>query len=181
MAAALLTSPMAIAFVLAVALASGFALTRVWHPSPLPKQQLALGYLGVVVVCLIVAAVSAYVSPEDAVQRWHIPRDQYWASLFRTFALLSVVLTCLSILGVAVIGAPIIFALASRGLGRVPYILAASIIVSLVVAFALAALTQPSSATFARDAPYLVGLHLLLSLGFCIGAGLPWSFQRSHA
>ena len=103
MAAALLTSPMAIAFVLAVALASGFALTRVWHPSPLTKQQLALGYLGVVVVCLIVAAVSAYVSPEDAVQRWHIPRDQYWASLFRTFALLSVVLTCLSILGVAVI------------------------------------------------------------------------------
>ena len=182
MVAALFMHPIAIALGLGVVFLCGLVLYsgRGTAP-PLSKRQLALGYLGIVLVCLGIAAASTYVSPEEALAQWHVPAEHYWGAILNEFVAVSVALAYLSVIGTAVIGAPIIFALARRGFGTVPCVLGASIIISLLGAVVLVWFSQPSSASFTRDAPYFVGTHLLLALGFCVGAGLPWSFRARNA
>ena len=147
-------------------------------PPPLSKSRLFFGYLGVVVGCLGIAAVSGYVSPEEALARWGVPPEQYWQVLLAGVATMSVLLVYVALMCVAIIGAPAIFALARCGQGNAPAVLVISIAISLVGALALVQFSQSSSTSFVRDAPYLVGTHLVLALGFCVGAKLPWKLGR---
>lgn len=173
--AGMLRHPIGIAVLVAAVLLSAAALYSGRRVSaPISPKRLAFGYIGAVVVCLGIAAVSSYVPREEALTKWHVPSENYWEAVFNQFAVLATLLTYFTVLGIAIVGAPVIFAMARRGFGSIPWVLLASVVISLGAALVLVQLSQPSNASFARDAPGLAGAHLLLSLGFSLGAGLPW-------
>jgi hypothetical protein len=181
MVAAWLVQPLAIVVVLLVVLISAVLLHKSGgNNRPIGYTRLAFGYAGVIIACFIIAGVSSYVSPEEATTKWHVPPERYWTVLRNEFLVLSIVLMYVSLVGVAIIGAPVIFFLARFGFANIPTVLFASVVISMIGAFALVMLSQLSSARFLRDAPIIVGGHLVLALGFCIGIGLPWSIKRVH-
>jgi len=143
------------------------------------ERRLLAGYLAVIVGCVAIAAVSSYVPQEEAASRWKVAADSYWSTQAHAFLVEFVLFSCVSLLGVAFVGMPIIFALARIGRATVPYVLVASVLVSMVAAMLLAAGDNNPSRGFVFTAKYLVGQHLLLSLSFCLAAGLPWRRARS--
>ena len=173
--AAMLWRPTGIAVLVGAVLLSVTALYAGRRVSaPISPKRLALGYLGAVGVCLGIAAVSSYVPREEALTKWHVPPENYWEAVFNQFAVLATLSTYFTVLGIAVVGAPVIFAMARRGFGSVPWVLLASTVISVATALVLIQDSQPSNVSFLHDAPGLIGVHLLLSLGFSVGAGLPW-------
>jgi hypothetical protein len=143
-------------------------------PSPISLKRLAFGYLGATIVCLGIAAVNSYIPPEQALSHWKVPSARYWEAVLSQFALIATFMTYIATLGIAIVGAPVILAMARRGYGSVPWVLFASLLISLIATFLLVRFSQPSGAAFGRVAPVIVGPHLLLALGFSVGAGLPW-------
>ena len=187
MFAGMLLHPLAICLLAGTVLVSARVLyrNRAIRP-PISGWELFFGYLSVTIVGLVIAAVSSYVSPEEAI-KWHVSSERYWATVLNEFAALAIVITYISIFGIAVVGAPVVFALARRGLGTVPWILVASLTISILVASAAAWYAKPYSGfeeklhDLVRAAPVVIGSHLVLSLSFCIGARLPWGLRSTRA
>lgn len=176
--AAVLMQPFAVVLLIVVVFLSTYILYSGNKKSPsITLWQLASGYIGVITVCLLLAAILSYVSPEEAATKWHVPAEHYWNVLFKEFLVSSILLVYFSMFGVAIIGGPIVLALARRGLASVPWILAASVAVSVIVTSTLMRYSQSSSSSFVSDALLLIGTHLLLALGFCLGARLPWHIK----
>jgi hypothetical protein len=180
MLAVILMHPIGLAILVFAVALSAVILRLARTPSPLITiRRLAYGYLGAVAICLVCAATFSYVSPDEAMTRWQVPADLYWQEILHEVWLLTFLLSYIAVLGIALIGIPVIVALARLGLGTIPWTLLASVVISLTAAFSLTRLSQPSSASFVRDAPYLTGLHLLLTTAFCIGAGMPWRSRKT--
>lgn len=140
-------------------------------------SRLAGGYLGAVMVVVLICAVSSYVSPEEAKTVWKVPFESYWNALWREFLTLFVIFFYGSILGIAVVGAPAIFLLNWKQRATVPWILLIATIISIIAALIIVSVIAPRNPM--QTIGYLVGWHLLLALGFCVGAGLPWKLTRA--
>lgn len=178
-ASMLLTHPLAIAALVGIPLLSALALySGNSTPRAIPPSRLAFGYVGIFVVCVFIAATSSFISPEEAFTKWRVPSDKYWSALFREFLVICVLLIYSSFLGFAIVGAPVTFALARRGLATVPWVLVASVVISSIASLFLTQFSYRSYAQIAFDILFLVGGHLLLALGFCVGARLPWGIKR---
>jgi len=107
------------------------------------------------------------------------PTENYWSAQVKHFFRHACALGVRLLVGAAVIGAPIAMALSRRGLATVPSVLGVSVVISLLFTGLLVLLGAPSpSARFVQMAPEFVGIHLVLSLGFCIGAGLQWRIRQ---
>ena len=179
--ATILVHPFALAILAAVMLAStlGFG-TKVRRQDALGYSQLVWGYMGVAVAALIISAASTYISPEDALYKWKVPTDQYWSVIVETFITTSIWTLYFSLMGVAIIGVPIILALARSGLGTTPWVLGTSILIS---GTAIIFLLQPMSSSLGqllRGGLTLIGEHLMLTFGFCLAARIPWRTARHH-
>jgi len=173
--AALLGHPIAIALGIGVI----FALSSVHyrngdiHPLKAPRR-LFVGYVAALLACIAIAAVSSYVPQDQAFSKWHVTPERYWDVQFNEFVLELVFFAWISLIGIAVVGLPIIFALGRRGYATVPWILAASLAISLFLAVAISAADRPANRHLDYWVAFVAGTHLLLSLSFCLGAGLPW-------
>jgi hypothetical protein len=179
-AAAYLLHPVPIAFGLGLVLLVILVTTSA-NPKPpaLSRKQLLVGYIGIFLGCVIASAWDSYVSPEDALRIWKVPRENYWNAIFHAFSTQLVLLSYASLIGATLVGVPVVSALARRGLATVPYVVGVSVAISLAFTGALVLLDAPSpGAHFVQMAPYFVGLHLLLSLGFCVGARLQWGLKQ---
>ncbi len=91
---------------------------------------------------------------------------------------MAVVLAYFSLVGCAILGLPAVLALAKRGYGSAPAIVAASIALSLVTLVPLGLLSPLSPRNVAEVVGYLVPDHVALALGFAFGARLPWRFEK---
>jgi len=138
------------------------------------KKGLLAGYLAVVFCCAAIAAVSSYVPQAEAASIWKVAAENYWSVQIHEFFVDFILLSCGALLGVAFVGLPVIFALARIRLATVPLVLFASILISVAAAALLALGDNNSSRGFVFTMKYLVSQHLLLSLSFCLAAGLPW-------
>lgn len=142
-----------------------------------PRWALARGLFAVFLVSLAIAAVSAYVSPEES-RRLGVQPENYTTVLRREFIVLAVLATYASLIGCCVVGIPLVIALASKGWATVPAVVLSSVFVSLLLcaAVGLLSLSEPTHAL--RDATFLTGLHALLALAFATGMGLSWRAQQ---
>jgi hypothetical protein len=179
-AAAFLAHPVPIGMALALVLIVTCALVPSnTSPPVLSRRQVMLGYLGVFVSCVIASAWGSYVSPQDATTIWKVPPENYWTATLNEFFVQFVLLSFVALVGCAVIGLPILLTLSRHALATVPWVLIVSVVVSLLVTLLLVLLDAPSpNARFGQMAPEFVGLHLLLSLGFCVGARLQWRLRQ---
>jgi hypothetical protein len=179
--ASMMFQPVPVAIALAVVVLMTFLVTPKKATPPLvSRRQLFFGYLGVFAVCVLIAAGSSYVSPDEAWSVWKVPPENYWHALMNQFLVQVVLLTGLSVVGAAIIGAPIVVALSRRRLATVPWVLVASALVSLVFTGMLMAVGSGTSNTgFWQLALFVLGTHLALSLGFCIAARLGWRLRQA--
>jgi hypothetical protein len=164
-----------------VALAVAFAAALTWAQSPwrwFSLRQVIGGYSGLVLACFVVAVVSGYVSPEEAASRWKVPVERYWDVQIRSILVEFMLLSCVAVVGTALVGLTVVRVLWKRGRATIPMMLATSVAVSLVFAAVLSSTEQPAFRAFATTAQYLVCLHLFLCLAFCVGARLPWRRVR---
>jgi hypothetical protein len=187
MMAGLLAQP-GLVLLLAIAVTASVVLGGAARRSPnrLSRGQLLGGHAAAALVAICMAAASTYVSPEEAATRWHVSAENYWSVLVREFISLTIVLVWCTSLGISVVGIPVVLALAHRGIGTTPWVLAASVLVSAVtmLLFVLVVIL-PNYVPGATYRPgfwslglLMIGTHLVLSLGFCVGARLPWTFKR---
>ncbi len=142
-----------------------------------PRWALAKGLFAVFVVSLVIAATSAYVSPEES-RRLGVQPENYTTVLRREFIVLAVLATYVSLIGCCAVGIPIVIVLASKGWATVPAVVLSSVVVSLLfrVVAGLLSLSQPMPTL--REAGFLTGLHALLALAFATGMGLSWRVRK---
>jgi len=179
-AAAFLAHPVPIGIALAIVIIVTCVLVPSnARPPILSRRQVVLGYIGVLVGCVIASAWLSYVSPQDAATIWRVPPENYWTAFLNEFFVQLVLLSFLALVGSAIVGVPVILALSRRALATVPWVLAVSVVISLLVTLLLVLLDAPSpSAQFEQMASEFVGLHLFLSFGFCVGAQLQWRLRQ---
>jgi hypothetical protein len=167
-------SPFTVLVALAVVLASSAAYYSDRKAPIVPKRRLATAYGSVLLMSAVLSAISAYVSPEEASSKWQVQPDHYWPVLLNTFLTTLVLTGCSALVGVALVGFPILVVLAKFQQATAPNLLLASILVSAILALLLSSMGSTPFRHLAITFTYVSGTHLLLALSFCLGAGLPW-------
>lgn len=179
MGAEIFASPVVVLFVLAIVATVSSVHYRNTARTPIVSaRRLLAGYVAIVLCCAAISAFSSYVPQAEAVSKWHVPLENYWSVQLHTYFVDFTLTACIALLGVAIVGVPILFGLARFGWATAPSVLVASIPVSVAVAVLLSAGDSPAFRHFGFTVKYLVGQHLLLALSFCIAVGLPW--RRGH-
>lgn len=169
MGAEVFASPITVAIALLIVLASSSVYYARRQAPLVSKRRLLGGYASVVLSCAVLSAISAYVSPEEAVSKWHVPLQRYWPVLINHY------ITTLTLTGsAALVGFPIVITLGKFGVATTPNVLVASILVSTVVAVLLSSGDFTPFQHLASTLAYIIGTHLVLALSFCLGAGVPW-------
>ncbi|MBI2768753.1 MAG: hypothetical protein HYX47_03980 [Burkholderiales bacterium] len=143
-------------------------------------RRLVAGYFAVVLCSAAIAAFSSYVPQGEALAKWHVPPEDYWAVQLRAYFVEFTLMACVVLLGVAFVGLPIVFGLARRGWATVPSVVGSSLLVSAVAAVLMSAGDSPAFRHLGFTIKYLVGQHLLLALSFCLAVGLPWRREASR-
>jgi hypothetical protein len=137
-------------------------------------RRLLVAYLSVVFLCSVIAAFSSYVPQAEAATKWHVSSENYWEVQVHSYLVNFTLTACIALIGIALVGLPIVIALGRRGLATVPWVLVASVPVSVATAIFASAGDHPTFRHLAYTIKYFGGMHLLLALSFCLGAGLPW-------
>jgi len=181
MFAGLLLHPYAIAIALAVVVVASVA-SYYLIPSAMliAPMRLVGGYLGALVVITAICAAISYVSPYEAETVWKVPPENYWSALGRQFLTSFVIFCYAAILGIAVVGAPAIFLLNWKRRATIPWVIGVSVLISLLAVVLLETFLAPSRNVL-QTIGFITGAHVLLALGFCIGARLPWRSSGAAA
>jgi hypothetical protein len=145
---------------------------------PMSPLRLFLGYVGGIIACALLSALSAYISPTEAAFVWRVPPEHYADAIVQEFVTIMTMSTLAATLGIALVGVPVTFRLERFGRAQIGWVLFCSIAISLVFSLVFYLLVP----VYSSDSPvhillmtmYLTGSHLLVSLFFCIGAGLRW-------
>jgi hypothetical protein len=175
MGAEVFASPAVVLFVLMLVVGASAIHYRDSSRRPVvTAQRLAAGYVAIVLCCAAIAAVSSYVPQAQALSKWQVSPENYWSVQLRTYFVEFTLMACIALLGVALVGVPIVFGLARLGWATVPGVLAASVPVSIAFAIIFSAGDSPAFRHLAFTVRYVVGQHLLLALSFCLAVGLPW-------
>jgi len=143
---------------------------------PIAPWRLFGGYMGAVLACVVCAALSAYVTPEDAAEVWRVPPDKYWTAIRQEFVVTLAPTIMFSTAGIALVGVPVILRLTRAGRGSVGWVLLASLGISLAVSLPFWAGSGARAAL--RAIASIAGAHLLMTFCFSVGAGLPWSAAK---
>ena len=144
----------------------------------IPPLRLATGYLGAVLACVVIAALSTYMSQEEASTVWHVPSERYWEVMKDEFFSNLVTSTMIVTTGIAIIGLPLIFRLARAGRAKIGWVLLVSVAVSIVFSLMFSLIFRISTLPWFEQTlkliNYSVAAHLLIALCFSVGAGLRW-------
>lgn len=182
----LLTHPISLICWLAILTIS----VSVVHRNPItrsciPPLRLVTGYLGAILACIVISALVAYVSPDEAITVWHVPPERYWEVMKNEFFSILILTTMIGTTGIAIVGLPVIFRLARTGRAKIGWVLLTSVAVSMVFSLMFSVFflisTQPWLAQTLKLMELSVSAHLLIALCFSVGAGLRWRASRQTA
>jgi hypothetical protein len=163
-----------------VATASAFHYRKPDRLQVLSVKRLVAGYSAIVFCCAVTAGFSSYIPLDEAVSKWHVAPDDYWSVQIRDYVFTFFFTACLALVGVAVVGVPIVFRLARFGWATAPAVLLASVLVSLVTGLVVSSGDHPAFLHLGFWLQYVVSQHLFLALGFCLAAGIPWSRKEER-
>jgi hypothetical protein len=174
MGAEVFASPITVVIALLIVLASSSVYYAGRRAPLVSKRRLVVGYASVVLACAMLSALDAYVSPEEAASKWHVPLERYWSVLINQYVTTVILMGTTALIGIAIVGFPIIVTLDKFGVATTPNVLLASILVSTAPAVLLSGSNSTPFQHLAITLAYIGGTHLALALSFCLGAGLPW-------
>ena len=175
--AGILLNPIALAILLLVVAALTALHYREGGFPVFSVRRAIAGYVFAAVTCAVVSAVMAYVSPEEALSKWKVPAENYWNAQINEFLTTFAFAVYATLIGIAVIGLPLIMWLGRRKLATVPTVLVAAAIISAAVAVLMTAGGDPPFRHFGALAQELIVGHLAVAAAFCVGAGLAWRRQ----
>jgi hypothetical protein len=182
----LLRNPITIGAWLSVVIIASVARYRAASfPPPIAVPRLIVGYAVALAICVVFSGASAYVSKEEAAAIWHVQPERYREVLTREFLNNLAGATFVAGLGIALVGVPTICWLARKGRAQIGWVLVASACISGAFSIAFAVLFLSSSSVWLSALLQLFGYcllsHLVLSLGFSLGAGLRWRASNAEA
>ncbi len=169
-----LASPVTVVVALLVAFASSWVYYAGNQEPLIPRRRLLCGYVAVTLSSLVLAATSAYVAPEEAASRWQVSQERYWQVLANHYFTTLILMGSVAIVGLAIVGFPVVVTLGRFRVATIPNVLAASVLISALVAVLLSSHDVTPFQHLARTLVYVIGTHLVLALSFCLGIGLPW-------
>ena len=143
-------------------------------PPVIRVRRLVIAYVCALVASALVSAAISYVSPEEALLKWKVPAENYWNAQLNEFLVTFTFALYATLIGIAVIGLPIIVQLGRRRLASVPIVLFVAALISLTLAALMSSGDSPPFRHFLAAANELVFGHVVVAAAFCIGAGLPW-------
>ena len=136
---------------------------------PIPIKRLLPGYL-VALTTVAILCVAAEITVAVGHGRPVVVMDG---------VVLIVIFGYFTCLGIALIGAPLVFSMTYRGYGTIPRVMLAEVVISLLVlTLPLALVTYKPRSDGIFIFIVMLGLHVAQAMGFGIGLGLPWSWQR---
>jgi hypothetical protein len=151
-----------------------FAIILVRSPY-LSAGRLVCGYVGALCALAVAVAASSYVSREDAASVWHVPPSRYWGALIELFASTYVVAAFATIIGISLVGLPVLVWLSSKGRATAPWLILTAGAISTGVAILLYGLMHFSSnITLFETFSVLTVTHVVSATGFALAARLPW-------
>lgn len=184
MLAAALMNPMGLLILFLVpTIAIGFARGPV-----LTTGRLLRGYAAVLLVLALVVAAASYVSPERALSVWDVPAERYYSVLIREFVFNFFAVAFVAVLAMSVVSVPLLVALFKAGRATIPWLILASVVISIVIVLAASAAmsgtvisTPPTSpgTDLLKGLGLVVIAHGVLATGFGIGARLPWAMRNA--
>jgi hypothetical protein len=176
MAGGLILSPLGLIIFVVIPLIA----IRLLHRPELSAARLAAGYIGALVALALGVGRWSYFSFEDAVSVWHITPERYWSELLGQYVSIFVVTAFLSVVGMSVVGIPVLIALSNCSRATVPWFVLASVLISTLMAILESLLVGTLfSVEFLRTWGLLVISHVILTMGFSLAARLPWTFGRN--
>lgn len=142
----------------------------------LSARRLIGGYIGAVLVFAILIAVQSYFPVDEALAQWQVPPENYIATLSEHFYLNFIVYGFWCLIGVSLIGIPVLVALAVNNRASAPWLIAASAVVALTASvFIEMFLGLVSMASFFEMLCVFLPVCCLTTTGFALGARLPWA------
>ena len=170
-----LLNPVALGVLLLIVVAiTSFHYRSRRQPPSIRARRLLPAYLSALLACAVVSAVMSYVSPEEAWLKWKVLPENYWDAQLKEFFTTFAFAAYAGLLGIAVVGLPVMCALGRRGLATIPHALIAAAVISILVSALLTATDTPPLHRFIALAKDLVPGHLFIAAAFCVGAGMPW-------
>jgi hypothetical protein len=177
MAEAMILSPIGLIICILIPWAAIFLA----HRPQLSAVRLIGGYLGGLCTLAIAVAAYSYVSPQEAVSVWHVPPENYWSALFELLLSTFVVAAFVSLVGISVVGIPVLVRLSNRGMATAPWLILSSVAISTAFAIVVYVLRHSASdATFFDVLWFLVVSHVIVAAGFALAARLPWAFRSNR-
>lgn len=174
MLASVLMRPVSLAVLLGVA-SIAVATAGSAEPSGLSRRRLSFALAGVAIAAVIAAAVSAYVSPDEA-RKFGVAEEHRWPAIWNQFVISGVLGVYIGIAGASVVGIPLASFMASKGFATTPWFVSAAAVISLVLAIPFA--MHDGSPRGVAVIAFLVGGHSWLAIGFALGARLPWRLSK---
>ena len=144
----------------------------------LTAMRLVRGFLCLIATALLIAVVSSYVSPEEALKLGVGP-ENYGSALRNEIVASATLIIYAAVIGCAFIGLPLTLGLAARNLATVPFLVLGSLAISLLFTLALILLGGIDQRSAAEAAFEMVLTHGALALSFAVGLGLPWRSARA--
>jgi len=142
--------------------------------------RLLLAFSLLVVAALLIAAVSAYVPPQEAAA-FGVRPENYHSALIHQFVVTATFGVYAAILGCVFVGLPITLQLAALGFGTIPLVVLASLAISVAVTIAFGLVSNVQLKHAAEAGAQFAAAHAALALAFGVGLGLPWRRTRSVA
>ena len=175
-AATAILSPIGLIFTFIVP-AAAIAVAR----SPqLSAARLVAGYDGALFALAILVTAACYMSPEEALSVWQIPPDRYWQELAEDVLVTYVVAAFATIVGISIVGLPVLTWLSTRGKATTPWLLLYAGGISAGVSVMLyAAMYGSANVTLPEVLAVLVVTHVVSATGFGLAARLPWTLQST--
>jgi len=165
-------SPLGILLCLAIVALAIFMAQR----PGLPARRLIGGYLGALAVFAVFVAVRTYCPRDAALAQWNVTPEHYLAALGEHFYTNFMVFGYWSLIGMSVIGLPLLVAFAANNRATAPWLIGASAVVALLLAVVLELVFG-----FGPLAEFIVLLWILvppcclMTAGFVAGARLRWA------
>jgi hypothetical protein len=176
LAAAAILSPLGLVVVFAIA-TTAILLAR--GPS-LSAARLIAGYVGALLGLALLVVMQSYVSPEDAVSVWHVPTEHYRSALLSSFVNHFAVEAFLTVIGISLVGLPVLSWLSRRDKGTAPWLILSSIVISIIFAILLY-LGSSTSTTLVDIVVFLIVPHTISTIGFAVAAGLRWKLRNASS
>jgi hypothetical protein len=144
-------------------------------------KSLSKAYLHAAICCAALVAIEQYSNFGKPLTFGKALSPLKWDVVFRQYWVMAMLLSSCALIGIAVVGLPIIMLLNRFGRATVLWVLLATVPPSCIAAVLLSSGVESRFQHIEHTLKEFLVMHLLIAFAFCRGASLPWRKVKSGA